>query len=49
MWKRYKKSKKINEFKDTLLKCGINVTVRKEFGSNISAACGQLRSKEVKA
>lgn len=43
----YQKSKRINEFKDTLLKCGINVTVRKEFGGNISAACGQLRSKEV--
>ena len=25
---------------------GINVTIRKEFGSNISAACGQLRSKK---
>ena len=23
-----------------------NVTIRREFGSNISAACGQLRSKE---
>ena len=43
----FKKSERIKEFKDTLLKCGINVTVRKEFGGNISAACGQLRSKEV--
>jgi adenine C2-methylase RlmN of 23S rRNA A2503 and tRNA A37 len=24
----------------------MNVTIRKEFGSNISAACGQLRSKK---
>jgi len=43
----FKKSERIKEFKDTLLKCGINVTVRKEFGGKISAACGQLRSKEV--
>ena len=43
----YKKSTRVQEFKDKLLKSGINVTVRKEFGSNISAACGQLRSKEV--
>ncbi len=43
----YKKSLNVNEFKNTLLKLGINVTVRREFGGNISAACGQLRSKEV--
>ncbi len=43
----FKKSDKINEFKNILLSKGINATVRKEFGSNISAACGQLRSKEV--
>jgi len=43
----FKKSERIKEFKDTLLKSGINTTVRKEFGGNISAACGQLRSKEV--
>lgn len=43
----FKKSKKINEFKNILISKGINVTVRKEFGDNISAACGQLRSKEV--
>jgi len=43
----FKKSERIQEFKDALLKCGINVTVRREFGGNISAACGQLRSKEV--
>ena len=46
----YKKSpkEKIMKFYDILKKGGINVTVRKEFGSKISAACGQLRSKEVK-
>ncbi|MEG0909771.1 MAG: 23S rRNA (adenine(2503)-C(2))-methyltransferase RlmN [Bacilli bacterium] len=35
----------INNFYDTLKKRGINVTIRKEFGSKVSAACGQLRSK----
>ena len=43
----FKKSNRINEFKNILLKNGINATVRKEFGGKISAACGQLRSKEV--
>ncbi len=43
----FKKSKRINEFKNILLKCGINTTVRREFGGSISGACGQLRSKEV--
>lgn len=40
--------KNIDLFYDTLVKEHINVTVRKEFGSKISAACGQLRSKEIK-
>ncbi len=42
----YKKSKKENimKFYDILKKNNINVTIRKEFGSNVSAACGQLRS-----
>ena len=43
----FKKSKRVNEFKNILLKCGINTTIRKEFGGSISGACGQLRSKEV--
>ena len=37
----------VTKFYDILKKRGINVTVRKEFGSKIDAACGQLRSKEV--
>ncbi len=47
---QFKKSSKerITSFYDVLKKNGINVTIRKEFGSNIDAACGQLRSKEVK-
>ena len=43
----FKRSIRIKEFKDALIKSGINATVRREFGSGISAACGQLRSKEV--
>ncbi len=34
----------IMKFYDTLKKNKINVTVRREFGGNIDAACGQLRS-----
>ena len=43
---KYKKSTKeqIMKFYDTLKKNNINVTIRKEFGSKVSAACGQLRS-----
>ena len=45
----FKKSSKetIMKFYDVLKKRKINVTIRKEFGSKIDAACGQLRSKEV--
>ena len=35
----------ISKFYDILKKEGINVTIRREFGSNVSAACGQLRSE----
>ena len=42
----YKKSSKedILNFYDTLKKHNINVTIRREFGNRVSAACGQLRS-----
>lgn len=40
------KTIQIMKFYDILKKNKINVTIRREFGSNISAACGQLRSKE---
>ena len=42
----YKRSKsvQINKFYDILKKNGINVTIRKEFGTNVDAACGQLRA-----
>ena len=44
----YKRSNKeaIDRFYDILKEERINVTVRREFGSKISAACGQLRSKK---
>ena len=46
----FKKSDKntIMKFYDVLKKNKINVTIRKEFGSKIDAACGQLRANEVK-
>ena len=42
----YKKSSKdtIMKFYDILKKNKINVTIRKEFGGSVEAACGQLRS-----
>ncbi len=42
----YEKSSKeqILKFYDVLKKNKINVTIRKEFGGNVFAACGQLRS-----
>ena len=45
----YKKSPndRVMKFYDTLKRRGINVTVRREFGGNIDAACGQLRANEV--
>ncbi|MBR3211434.1 MAG: 23S rRNA (adenine(2503)-C(2))-methyltransferase RlmN [Bacilli bacterium] len=36
----------IMTFYDILKRNSINVTIRREFGGNISAACGQLRSKK---
>lgn len=43
---QYKRSSKENilKFYDILKKNKINVTIRREFGSNISAACGQLKT-----
>lgn len=43
----FKRSKKMQilAFYDILKKSGINVTIRKEFGGNVDAACGQLRAK----
>lgn len=38
--------KTVHKFFSYLKKQNINVTVRKEFGDDIDAACGQLRAKE---
>ncbi len=45
----YKKSdeSRANRFYQQLVKRGINVTLRKEMGSEIDAACGQLRLKNL--
>ena len=43
-FKRTKKWK-ILQFYDILKSNNINVTIRKEFGGNVDAACGQLRAK----
>jgi len=44
----FKRSKKdtILQFYDIIKRRNIQVTIRREFGSNISAACGQLRAKK---
>jgi 23S rRNA (adenine2503-C2)-methyltransferase len=36
---------KVKAFMDYLMKHGVTTTIRKEFGSDIDAACGQLRAK----
>jgi len=36
----------IEKFEEILNKSGVNATVRRELGSDIDAACGQLRAKE---
>lgn len=45
----YKTSDKVTiaRFYDILKKNSINVTIRREFGSKVSAACGQLRSEQI--
>lgn len=47
---KYKKSTqlRIKKFTDILVKKGIETTVRKEMGSDIDAACGQLRRSYIK-
>jgi 23S rRNA (adenine2503-C2)-methyltransferase len=39
---------KINTFKNALEGFGVETTVRRELGSEIEAACGQLRQKYLK-
>ncbi|MDF2906379.1 MAG: rlmN [Herbinix sp.] len=44
---RKSESKKIQIFKNTLEKNRINVTIRREMGADIDAACGQLRKSYI--
>ena len=41
-------NERVHAFMDYLMKHGVTTTVRKEFGSDIDAACGQLRAKNEK-
>ena len=45
--KPYRRSSRdrVKAFADRLIKHGLNATIRKEFGGDIDAACGQLRVK----
>ena len=47
---QYSRSSKADvlRFYDVLKKNGINCVIRKEHGTDIDAACGQLRSKQMK-
>ena len=42
------KNEQIMKFYDILKKSSINVTIRREFGSKVDAACGQLRANNIK-
>ena len=42
------KNKSVEQFKDILTKSGLNATVRRTLGTDISAACGQLRKDHIK-
>ena len=46
----YEKSNKknIEQFRDLLMKSGITVTIRRELGSDIEAACGHRRRIRLK-
>ncbi len=44
----FRKPENVNRFKGWLEDLNINATVRRELGSDIDAACGQLRKKEMK-
>ena len=35
------------QFRDWLMKLGVNTTIRRTLGSDISASCGQLKGREV--
>lgn len=43
--RKTKRSKNVAAFRNILIKSGINATIRREMGADISAACGQLRNE----
>jgi 23S rRNA (adenine2503-C2)-methyltransferase len=45
-WQRPSK-KEVEKFRDVLLASGVAASVRKEMGSDIQAACGQLRARHM--
>ena len=45
-WMKRPGDRDIDRFVDTLVRNGVRVTVRRSKGSDIAAACGQLRGKE---
>jgi 23S rRNA (adenine2503-C2)-methyltransferase len=46
-WMKRPSDAEIDRFVETLVQSGVRVTVRRSKGSDIAAACGQLRGKEV--
>lgn len=48
--RNYRQSERaaVERFKNVLEKCGRNVTIRREMGRDIQAACGQLRKRYLK-
>ena len=42
----YRRSDNVKAFLDRLIKNNVTASIRKEFGSDIDAACGQLRAKQ---
>ena len=40
---------KVSEFQKNLEKSGINATIRRELGTDIDGACGQLRAKAARS
>jgi 23S rRNA (adenine2503-C2)-methyltransferase len=44
----YKSPENVKTFQEHLLKSGVNATIRRTLGADISAACGQLRAESAK-
>ncbi|MDR1101731.1 MAG: 23S rRNA (adenine(2503)-C(2))-methyltransferase RlmN [Clostridiales bacterium] len=44
---KFSASNRVLEFRDRLMKLGVNTTIRRTLGSDISASCGQLRRQSL--